>query len=92
MSARKKIVNMHAAKTTLSRLVADAVAGDEVILAKAGKPLVKLVPVEAKKKPRKLGIWKGKGWIADDFDAPLPDDLLDQFYNNPIFPPDEPAK
>jgi len=91
MPGRKKIVNMHEAKTTLSRLVADAVAGDEVILAKAGKPLVKLVPVEAKKKPRKLGIWKGKVKLADDFDAPLPDDLLDLFYNGPIFPTD-PAK
>jgi prevent-host-death family protein len=91
MGARKKIVNMHEAKTTLSRLVADAVAGDEVILAKAGKPLVKLVPVEAKMKPRRLGIWKGKVKLADDFDAPLPQDILNLFYNSPVFPP-EPKK
>jgi prevent-host-death family protein len=72
MAARKKIVNMHEAKTTLSRLVSAALAGDEVILAKAGKPALRLVPVEAKKKPRKLGIWKCKVKLADDFDAPLP--------------------
>jgi len=86
MDAKKKIVNMHEAKTTLSRLVADAVAGDEIILAKAGKPIVRLVPVAQKKKPRKLGIWKGKVKLADDFDAPLPADLLDLFYNGPVFP------
>jgi len=87
MPAKKQIVNMHEAKSTLSRLVADALAGDEVILARAGKPMVKLVPITEKKKPRKLGIWKGKVKLADDFDAPLPDDLLDLFYNGPIFPP-----
>ena len=87
MPARKQIVNMHEAKSTLSRLVADAMAGDEVILAKAGKPMVKLVPITGKKKPRKLGIWKGKVKLADDFDAPLPEELLDLFYNGPIFPP-----
>jgi antitoxin (DNA-binding transcriptional repressor) of toxin-antitoxin stability system len=88
MSAKTKIVNMHEAKTTLSRLVADALAGNDVVLAKAGKPMVRLVPVEQKHKPRKLGIWKGKVKLADDFDAPLPDDLLDLFYNGPIFPPE----
>lgn len=87
MATKKQVVNMHEAKTTLSRLVSDAIAGDEVILAKAGKPMVKLVPIEQKKKPRKLGIWKGKVKLADDFDAPLPDELLDLFYNGPIFPP-----
>ncbi len=92
MPAKKQIVNMHEAKSTLSRLVADAMAGDEVILAKAGKPMVKLVPIAEKKRPRKLGVWKGKGWIAEDFDAPLPDDLLDLFYNGPIFPPEPEQK
>jgi prevent-host-death family protein len=87
MPAKKQIVNMHEAKSTLSRLVADALAGDEVILAKAGKPMVKLVPITEKKKPRKLGIWKGKVKLADDFDAPLPQELLDLFYNGPVVPP-----
>jgi len=88
MTARKKIVNMHEAKTTLSRLVNAALAGDDVILARAGKPAVRLVPVAPKKKPRKLGVWKGKVRLADDFDAPLPQELLDLFYNGPVFPPE----
>ena len=88
MDAKTKVVNMHEAKTTLSRLVADAIAGDDVVLAKAGKPMVRLVPVRQKMKPRKLGIWKGKVKLADDFDAPLPEELLDLFYNGPIFLPD----
>ena len=75
-----KIVNMHEAKSTLSRLVDEASAGEEIIIAKAGEPVAKLVAMKqskAKLKPRPLGLLKGKIWIADDFDAPLPDDLLD---------------
>lgn len=77
-----KIVNMHEAKSTLSRLVDQASAGEEIIIAKAGKPKARLVPIKETKavpKPRPLGLLKGKIWIADDFDAPLPDDLLDAF-------------
>ena len=64
-----KIVNMHEAKSNLSRLVDEAQAGEEIILAKAGKPVVRLVPVSRK---RKLGQWKGKVRMSDDFDSPLP--------------------
>lgn len=74
-----KIVNMHEAKSTLSRLVEAASAGEEIIIAKAGRHMVKLVPVTAEAKRRLGGQWKGKVWMADDFDAPLPDDLLDLF-------------
>jgi prevent-host-death family protein len=76
-----KTVNIHAAKTHLSRLVEEAAAGEEIILAKNGKPVAKLGPLAARqRKPvRKPGALKGKIWIADDFDAPLPDDLLDAF-------------
>ncbi len=73
------IVNMHQAKTNLSKLVSDVLEGEEVILAKAGTPVAKIVPYEAPKEPRKLGVWHGEGWIADDFDAPLPDEILDAF-------------
>ncbi len=75
-----KVVNLHAAKTHLSRLVDDAVAGKEVVIGKAGKPMVRLVPVRASK-PRRGGFGELKGtvWISDDFDAPLPDDLLRAF-------------
>ncbi len=63
-------VNIYEAKTTLSRLIEQALAGEEVVIARAGKPLVRLVPVEKPRlKPRQPG--GATGWIADDFDAPL---------------------
>jgi len=61
-------VNVHEAKTHLSRLVDRAAAGEEIVIAKAGKPLAKLVPYREKREPRKLGGWKGRVRIAPDFD------------------------
>jgi prevent-host-death family protein len=61
-------VNSQQAKTHLSRLVEEAARGEDIVIAKAGKPMVRLVPVVADTTPRKLGVWKGKVWIADDFD------------------------
>ena len=66
-------VNIHQAKTHLSRLVEEAVQGGEVIIARANKPLVKLVPVEEARPPRRLGTVAGKVWMSEDFDEPLPD-------------------
>ena len=74
-----KQVNIHRAKTHLSRLVEEASAGAEVTIAKAGKPLAKLVPLRAAKRVRRPGFLKGRIRIAADFDAPLPDALLDAF-------------
>lgn len=74
-----KTVNLHAAKTHLSRLVDEAVEGEEVVIAKAGKPMVRLVPVAPKRRRTGFGADKGKIWISHDFDAPLPDDLLRAF-------------
>ena len=72
-------VNVYAAKTLLSRLIDQVNAGEEVVITRHGRPVARLVPAQAAK-PRKLGLLKGKGyWVADDFDAPLPDDLLDLF-------------
>lgn len=73
-------VNMHAAKTHLSRLVEKAAAGEEIIIAKAGVPMARLTALkpEAPKK-RVLGMFKGQLNVPDDFDAPLPDDILDMF-------------
>jgi prevent-host-death family protein len=72
-------VNVYAAKTHLSRLIDQANAGEEVVITRHGRPVARLVPAEAIK-PRKLGLLEGQGyWVADDFDAPLPDDLLDLF-------------
>lgn len=72
-------VNIHEAKTNLSRLVDRVAAGAEIVIAKAGKPLARLVPYEPVKPKRQFGLYKGKIKIAKDFDAPLPDDLLDLF-------------
>ena len=80
------ITNMYQAKTHLSQLVKDALAGKKVIIGKAGEPLVELTPVKKKVQKRKLGYWKGrKVWISDDFDE-LPEDMLKLFYEGPIFP------
>jgi prevent-host-death family protein len=62
-----KTVNIQSAKTHLSRLVEEAVAGEDVVLAKAGKPLVRLTPVQPDVSPRKPGAWKGKVRISKDF-------------------------
>ena len=72
-------VNIHEAKTHFSRLVDEAAAGAEIIIAKAGKPVAKLVPLEAPRGGIRLGLLKGMGTVPDDFDAPLPRDVLDAF-------------
>jgi prevent-host-death family protein len=72
-------VNVYAAKTHLSRLIDQVNAGEEVVITRHGRPVARLVPAQPAK-PRKPGLLEGQGyWIADDFDAPLPDDLLDLF-------------
>ena len=75
--------NIHEAKTHFSRLVEDAAAGREVIIAKSGKPVARIVSMTAGggpgKPPRQLGLLRGKVRIPDDFDAPLPGDVLDEF-------------
>jgi prevent-host-death family protein len=72
-------VNIHQAKTHFSKLVDAVMHGEEIIIAKAGKPAVKLVPIQSTKLKRKPGALKGKIRIASDFDAPLPNDILDPF-------------
>ena len=75
-----KAVNIHEAKTHLSRLIQRAEAGEEVVIARAGEPVAKLVPYKpAKLKHRKFGALRGKIWIADDFDAPLPEPIAAAF-------------
>jgi prevent-host-death family protein len=73
-----EITNIHEAKSQLSKLVERALAGEEVIITRAGKPMVRLVPVRDSDAPRKGGQWKGKVRIADDFDE-LPDDIAQAF-------------
>jgi prevent-host-death family protein len=74
----KRIVNIHDAKTQLSRLVARARNGEEILIAKAGEPVARLSAYDSGEEPRPLGLWKGKVKIAKDFDR-LPADLLRAF-------------
>jgi prevent-host-death family protein len=72
-------VNVHEAKTHLSRLLARVAGGEEVLISRAGKPVARLVPAAKRSSRRTPGRDRGKGWIADDFDAPLPREVLATF-------------
>lgn len=72
-------IDIHAAQTQLSRLLAAAVAGEDVIITRAGKPVARLVPIGEAQSPRRLGTLDGKLTVPDNFDDPLPDDILDAF-------------
>ena len=63
-------VNIHDAKTHLSKLVERVEAGEEIVIARGGRPVARLVPLGRRTQPRQLGIWKGAVWVAPDFDAP----------------------
>ena len=77
-SYMSETLNIYEAKTHLSALVEKAAAGEEIVIAKAGKPMAKLVPLEPKRKIR-LGLFEGEFQIPDDFDDPLPEDILRDF-------------
>jgi len=66
------IINIYQAKTTLSKLVERAAAGEDVIIARGGKPMARLTQLAAPKRGIRFGVLKGKIKVADDFDAPLP--------------------
>jgi len=72
-----KILNLYEAKTQLSKLVDQASAGEEIVIAKAGTPKARLVPL--RKPSRKPGVWKGRIWVSEDFDDELPADVLAGF-------------
>ncbi len=74
-----RVVNISEAKAQLSRLVDDAGRGKRIIIGKAGKPVAVLSAYESDLEPRRLGGWRGKVWISDDFDDPLPDDVAAAF-------------
>jgi prevent-host-death family protein len=76
---RPRSYNVHEAKTHLSNLLERVAAGEEVVIAKAGVPVARLVPVVLPVEQRPLGTEQGRVFIADDFDAPLPTDVLDSF-------------
>lgn len=72
-------VNVYEAKTHFSKLLARVMVGEEIIIAKSGKPVARLVPIKKEIVPRTPGSAKGQVIIADDFDDPLPEELLDAF-------------
>lgn len=72
-------VNIHQAKTHLSKLVEKVLDGQEIIISKAGKPVAKLVPFNQGASSRKLGLMKGKIRMSADFDAPLPESIIEEF-------------
>ncbi len=76
-------VNIHEAKTNLSRLLSRVAAGEEVVIARAGEPIARLVPYRKLKGKRPLGMDKGLFEVPKDFDAPLADDLLATFEGEP---------
>jgi prevent-host-death family protein len=76
---KNRIVNLYEAKTHLSRLVERAALGDEIVIAKAGRPMARLVSLKRTASARRPGLWKGKLVIHPDFDDPLPEEILAAF-------------
>ena len=72
--------NIHEAKTHLSRLIERLAAGEEIVIAKAGKPVAKLVPFTENKEPRKPGAWKGKLWLAPDWDSDETNEEIERLF------------
>jgi prevent-host-death family protein len=72
-------LNLYDAKTRLSELVEAASQGETIVIAKAGRPLAKLGPVDPVRTPVRLGLMKGRIRISDNFDAPLPESVLREF-------------
>ena len=80
---RTKVVNIHDAKTGLSKLVERAEAGEEIVIARAGTPVAKLVGLKSPRARRRLGVLDGKFKIPADFNRPLPASLLRAFESSP---------
>jgi prevent-host-death family protein len=78
-SSPVQTVNIYEAKTQLSKLVDLASNGTDVVIARAGKPVARLTALKEEKRPLVYGLLAGEGWIADDFNDPLPDDILAGF-------------
>jgi prevent-host-death family protein len=72
-------INVHAAKTHLSRLLDRVEQGEELVISRAGKPVARLVPVEPALEPRRPGSARGLGCVGDDFDAPMDEEFLAAF-------------
>ncbi len=75
-------INIHDAKTQFSKLIEAVIQGEQVIIARAGKPVARLTSISTKKPSRRAGALKGKISIADDFNALLPNEIVDAFEGN----------
>jgi prevent-host-death family protein len=75
----KRVFTITGAKAQFSRLLRRVTTGEEITISKRGVPVARLVPVEEQKGERRLGFYEGKFAVPDDFDAPLPDEILDAF-------------
>ncbi len=73
------VINIHEAKTHLSRIVDEVAAGAEVVIAKAGRPMARLVPLAGSPQPKKLGLLRGRIRVPADFNQPLPTAVIDEF-------------
>jgi prevent-host-death family protein len=82
------IVNTYEAKSQLSKLIDRAAAGEEIIIARAGKPVARLTAYTPPNHPRVGGQWSGRIQMAHDFDAPLPPEIMQAFTESSIFPDD----
>ncbi len=80
-----KQFNVYDAKTHLSKLLERVEAGEEIVIARNGRPIAQLVPMQRARSPRVAGAWKGKVWMADDFDEP-DRELIEIMETGPIFP------
>ncbi|MCB7135146.1 type II toxin-antitoxin system Phd/YefM family antitoxin [Cellulosimicrobium marinum] len=79
-----RTVNVHEAKTHLSRLLADVEAGEEIVIARAGKPVARLTPTgDAPPSTRRLGFLRGQAHVPDDFDRWASDEIADSFEGHP---------
>jgi prevent-host-death family protein len=81
----EKQVNVYEAKTQFSKLLQQVEAGDEIVIARHGKPVARLVPLQRTATLRQLGSLRGKIWMSPDFDEP-DQELIDLMENGPIFP------
>ncbi len=78
-----RIINIYEAKTHLSKLINEALQGEEIVIAKSGHPLIRLIPFEESDAPkRKGGQLSGMMMVSDDFDDPLPESIMKQFYSD----------
>jgi prevent-host-death family protein len=84
-----KSLGIYEARAALSKLVEQALSGEEIVITRRGKPAVKLVPVAKALPPRKPGALKGLFEVPEEFFEPLPEDVLAAFYDGPIEPEEE---